>query len=913
MKSFLEEIVKYIDNQDRKISELVFILPSKRAGLFLKKEIAKFYSNTTLFAPIILSIEDFIAELSQLQLINNTETLFEFYETYLQTNVDTVKENFETFSAWAQTLIYDFNEIDRYCIDHNSFFNYLADIQDINHWYLQKEKTEMIKNYISFWKNLHIYYAEFSKKLLSKKTGYQGLLYREAANKIHEYADTTQKKHVFLGFNALNNAEQLIFQVLVEKSKAEIYWDIDRYFIQDKNHDASLFLRGYKNNWKYYKDNKFDWITDNFSSNKNVNIIGVPKNIGQAKYVGEILKTIPENKIGNTAVVLADEALLLPMLNSFPENIEAINITMGLPLKEVPMAAFFELLFKLHKQPSDKGIYYKTFLEVLNTQISYRLLDGVARKITDVINQENLIYITIDRLNELVEEKKEKEILTIMFSTWKTARHGIENAHKLIYYLKDKLDKEKHLLELEYTYRFHTVFNRLEELNNTFNYIESLTALYRLYQEIITSETLDFKGEPLKGLQLMGMLESRCLDFETVILTSVNEGVLPAGKSANSFIPYDLKKAYQLPTYKEKDAIYTYHFYHLMQRAKNVYLLYNTEVEGVSAGEKSRFLLQLDVDKLPNHSLNKFIVSTPVPQVLKRQMTVEKNEQVLLKLRNLMSYGLSPSAITSYIRNPMDFYYKYALGVKESEDVEETIAANTMGTVIHNVLENFYKPYLNQYITSEALKNMFPLIDDEVKKEFKKEYSTLDIRQGKNLLIYEVSKRYIYNFLKQEEKTILKGAKLKIIAIESDLKAQIKIPELDFPVFIKGKVDRIDELDGQLRIIDYKTGKVNQGDVEVVDWDVITTDYKHSKIIQVLAYSYMQYCKNEFEAPAHAGIISFKNLKGGFLKFGTKPSPMSRKKDNGITTDVLEEYLRVLKALILEIYDKHIPFTEKEV
>ncbi|WP_459210165.1 PD-(D/E)XK nuclease family protein [Aquimarina rhabdastrellae] len=914
MKSFLREVIEYADRQEeQKISDLIFILPSKRAGLFLKKELANYYKKQTLFAPNIISIEDFIAELSDLQLIDNTETLFEFYEAYLGVNMSQPKEDFETFSSWAQTLIYDFNEIDRYCIDHHSFFSYLSSIQDINHWYVQKEKTALIENYIIFWNNLYLYYQAFSEKLIQKKAGYQGLLYREAANKVEEYASNSTQKHFFVGFNALNNAEQQIFQVLLEKEKAEVFWDVDKIFIEDKNHDASLFVRDYLKHWNHYKKQPFKPTETQFALAKKIDIIGVPKNIGQAKYVGEILTLVPKDKLENTAVVLADEKLLLPMLNSFPKSVDAVNITMGLSLKDVPMAAFFELLFKLHKLPNEQGIYYKAILEVLNTQIATRILGELAQYIANEITKDNLIYISAAHLFSFTKNKQELNRLKLLFESWSNATIALERCHKIVYVLKECLDKEKHVLELEYAFRFHTVFNNLERLNTKFKYIESLSSLYRLYQEIITVDTLDFKGEPLRGLQLMGMLESRCLDFETVIITSVNEGILPAGKSANSFIPYDLKRTYKLPTYKEKDAIYTYHFYHLLQRAKQVYLLYNTEAEGVSAGEKSRFLLQLEINKQAQHEISHKVVATPVPRIQKTSITIQKNDQVLEKLRSLMSYGLSPSAITSYIRNPIEFYYRYILGIKESEVVEETIAANTMGTVIHNTLENFYKPFVGKNLELVDIKKMYKQIDKEVTQQFKEEYSSLDIKQGKNLLIYEVSKRYVYNFLKLEEDSLKQGKTLRIVAIESDLKAQIDIPELPFPVYIKGKVDRIDELDGQLRIIDYKTGKVMQGDVEVVDWDVITTDYKYSKIIQVLAYSYMQYKEKAFEMPAEAGIISFKNLKGGFLKFGTKASKMARKKDNAITTEVLEEYLKVLKALIIEIYDHNQPFIEKEV
>ncbi|WP_281989764.1 PD-(D/E)XK nuclease family protein [Aquimarina aggregata] len=911
MKSFLKEVLLELYTTTEDISNLIFLVPSKRAGLFLKKELLDIYREQSILVPEILSIEEFITKLSGLQQIDTIQTVFEFYETYLSTNTHLPKEDFETFTTWAQTLIYDFNEIDRYCIDHKSFFAYLSSIQDINHWYLQKEKTELVQNYIQFWESLLHYYDSFKNRLLSKKIGYQGLLYRKASEDIKEYVKTEKRKHILVGFNALNNAEQIIFQTLLEANLGDAYWDADTFFVENKYHEASLFLRGYKEQWEYYKNNTFKWIKNNFSEEKDIKLIGVPKNVGQGKCIGQILKKIPKQDIEKTALVLADEGLLQPLLNAMPNTVESVNITMGLPLKEIPVSSFFELLFELHKNDNHRGLYYKSVLEILNSRPAYWLLGDTAKQLINTISKENIVHVTLRNLQDQCSSK-EIQILDLLFKPWDGVAIALEHCRTIVQLIKEKLDKDKDALELEYIYQFYLIFNKLFTLYNTYKYITTIGALYTLYKDILMSETLDFSGEPFRGLQFMGMLESRCLDFETVIISSVNEGVLPAGKSTNSFIPYDLKRAYNLPTYKEKDAIYTYHFYRLIQRAKNVYLVYNTEDEGVGGGEKSRFLLQLDIDKRPKHTVTHYTVSSNVPKFNTQSHQVGKNNAVLIKLRELAAHGLSPSALTSYIRNPIDFYYKYVLGIRETDEVEETIAANTLGTVIHNTLETFYKPLENSFLSIDEIKRMRDAIDTELQAEFKREYADLDITQGKNLLIFEVAKQYIRNFLKSEEKVVSEGGKLKIIAIESNLKTQVQIPELDFPVYIKGKVDRIDELDGQLRVIDYKTGKVTRNDVVLMDWEVITEDYKYSKAVQVLAYGYMQHNENPISEAFTAGIISFKNLKEGYLKFGTKESIRSKPNHN-ITNETFEAYLSQLKKLILEIFNIEIPFIEKEV
>ena len=817
MKTFLQEVVDAIHEQEAAISELILILPSIRAGLFLKELIKKTYANQTLFAPEVISIEEFITTLSELQPIDNTTALFEFYNTYLQTHTDQEKEEFESFTPWAQTLIYDFNEVDRYLLDPKDFFNYLSGIKELeNHWYLQPEKTPLVSRYVSFWEKLEDYYTNFSKQLITSKKGYQGLQYRVAASKIDVYTQKTDKKHIFIGFNALNEAEQQIIQHLLDARKGRVFWDIDQRFYEDKNHGASLFVRQYVERWPHFKKTKPEWINAHFSSEKQLSIIGTPKQVGQAKYVGQLLAALPKEKLDRTAIVLGDESLLLPILNAIPESIKDINITMGLPLRQIPLAAFFETLLQIHIASGDKGFYYKPLLEVLHNQAVFWLLGTTCYTLSEKITQDNLVYPKLAQLIAHVPPSQ-TAIFKLLLGPIKTVATAISRFQQLIHLLKNHLENEQNLLELEYCYRFYVVFNKLQQLQEQYSYIKTLQGLQKLYHELLSTETLDFRGEPFKGLQLMGMLESRCLDFETVIITGVNEGVLPAGKTTNSFIPYDLKTNYELPTYKEKDAIYTYHFYRLLQRANTAYMIYNTESDGQNAGEKSRFLLQLDIEKEPLHTLHDYVVAATIPLVATPPLQISKNVAILEKLTALADYGFSPSALTGYIRNPIDFYHQYILGIREQDRVEETIAANTLGTVVHNVLENLYKPFVGSIITTSNIDGMLLEIHNQVHKEFQSVYAKMNITEGKNLVIFEVAKRYVFNLLKSEQRLLASGAELEIVAIERNLKAAINIPELDFPVYIKGKVDRVDRLNGQLRIIDYKTGNVTKSALEIAD------------------------------------------------------------------------------------------------
>lgn len=918
MIPFIKTVLLDLKSKKLNLEDLYFILPSKRAGVFLKHHLSTLLDQP-IFSPQIQSIEEFVEELSGLQTLPNTDLMFRFYETYRHLTKAEDQEPFESFTKWAQILLQDFNEIDRYLIPQEHIFDYLNAIKELNHWSLETNQTDLIKNHLKFWKHLKNYYSTFTEHLLQSKQGYQGLIYREAVENLEPYIENCNNKtHVFLGFNALNTAESQIIQGLLKSDLAHIFWDIDKAFIDDPIHDAGWFTRQHRKKWNYFKTQPFNWVTSYYKEFKNIKTIGIPKLVGQAKYIGKILEEITQEgtNLSNIAVVLGEEQLLLPVLNSIPKSITKLNVTMGLPLIYVPLASLFEQLFVLHKN-NPKQYYYKDVIGLLSHPSIYPLFEtqsnNVSSEIVAHIQKNNIVYITLIELKQL--SNSHNELIELLFQSWKNKPEiALKHGSDLIFKMKSNFDsdKNKHSLELEYLYRFNTLFNQLSELNTSYKYLDSIAALQTIYKELLSSETLDFKGEPLEGLQIMGMLESRVLDFETVIISSVNEGVLPSGKTNNSFIPFDVKIENSLPTFKEKDAVYTYHFYRLLQRAKNVYILYNTEIDALKGGEKSRFLTQLEIEGI--HNIQNTIVSPDVPLIEHKLAQITKTPSVIKQLKKLSSKGYSPSSLTNYIRNPMDFYYEKILGITEFEDVEENIAANTLGSVIHNSLEDFYKPLEGSLLTLEHLKGFKSQIKNMVTKHFEALYNKGGFSKGKNLIIFEIAQRYISNFINLEIESLKNGNEIKILSIEADEGIDIKIEGLDFPIKLKGKVDRIDSFNGTTRVIDYKSGKVEQGKVEIVDWEDLTTDYnKYSKSFQILCYAYMMRQQNRIELPIEAGIISFKNLNEGFLKFGKKASSHARTKDQLITDETLDNFEIELKKLISEICNPNIDFIEKEL
>ena len=415
-------------------------------------------------------------------------------------------------------------------------------------------------------------------------------------------------------------------------------------------------------------------------------------------------------------------------------------------------------------------------------------------------------------------------------------------------------------------------------------------------------ETLDFIGQPLTGFQIMGMLESRNLDFETVIITSVNEGILPSGKSNNSFIPFDVKRDYGLPTYKEKDAIYVYHFYRLIQRAKNIYITYNTEPDVLEGGEKSRLITQLLTDKNLEEHITHTIATPKISIDPKPLIQIEKDGQFMEDLRTFAQNGFSPTSLTNYIRNPIDFYTRNILKINDLEEVEENIAANTFGTIIHDSLEQLYTPLINQVLTEEHIKSIKNQVSEIVQHQFTQNLSGVDISKGKFLLVYNVILKYLHNFL-DDELQQLKRHEIKILALEERYEELITVPGLDFPIKLKGTLDRVDEFDSTIRIIDYKTGKVEAKNVKVTDWEALITDYDKSKAFQLLCYAYL-YSKKHGKSDVLAGIISFKHLSKGLFSF-------SEDKDTRIHADTLATFENYLFRLISEICNPEVSLTEK--
>lgn len=935
MQSFLEKTVDYLfEKYGEGISELCIVLPNRRAGLFLKTHFSKRLKKV-FWSPEIYATEDFIALLAELEMADTTTQLFELYETIKEVNLQQ-SETFNDFSKWGQILLSDFNEIDRYLIDAKQLFGNLQNIKELESWSLNNEEelTDFQKQYLEFWKLIGHYYSNFTKRLLDKNQAYQGMAYRIVAGKAEQCVKKhSWKKIIFAGFNALNKAEEKIIETLVNADLAEIVWDTDTYYLNNPNQEAGRFIRRYNDSgrFKNIKANNIS-IEETLLSNekKTITVIGAAKNIAQAKVAGNLIDELQQLHPGlqTTALVLADENLLFPVLHSLPENLRDINVTMGYPLRNTPVSGYFDLIFSMHENALklSKGkipysYYHSDVIKILHHPYTAIALSSTnkksIKKAIHAIQERNIVFASQSLLSSIFSEFKfqaEWEHLQPIFDFWKTPEDALACIHYLIDALKqgiiDNLESDTKVnLELEYLFAFTKIIKRIQTLMASYHSIQDVLTLRGILNQLVRSSTLPFYGEPLMGLQVMGMLETRTLDFENVILLSCNEDILPSGKTVNSFIPFELKRFFGLPTYMDKDAIFSYHFYRLLQRATTIYLIYNTENDELGNGEKSRFLTQLlyELPKVnPHVIINEKLLNVPVIPVTDEHIAIQKTPKILDILNQKAAYGFSPSALNKYRNCSLEFYFHVVAGLKAADEIEESIGADTLGNSIHEVLEILYKPAIGKKLTEALIAEMQKNAENVMMAVFEKKYSKSEMSYGKNLLTLKVALKFITNFLRLESQRLKesekKGIPQMIMALEEELLAELSVNGA--PVKIKGKADRIDHVGSVTRIIDYKTGLAENRELKLEEWDDIRTDAKLAKSFQLLMYALMYQKMN----PAMtdnllSGIISFRSLSEGLKTVKVNNVDV-------LNSETLSEFEVQVKQILADIFNPEIPFQQ---
>jgi hypothetical protein len=924
MTVFLEQIAKklLLLTKDELRNTLV-ILPNRRAKLYLNKHIAN-NIDAPIWSPEIISINDFIFNNLNISNINNIELILKLYEVHRKLEQENT-QSLDQFTTWAELQLSDFNEIDLYLVSAKKLFTYLSDAKKIEQWDLEYENlTREEKNYLKFYESLDKYYLELKKLLLSEDKAYQGMAYRMMSENFSE--TKLNYSNIFIaGFNSLSPSEDSIFKKLQSEHGARIFWDIDKYYYNNKSHEAGIPLRRQLANEDI---SKLSFISDNLSTtSKNINIYGINGNIAQVKFAGQLLteQFADNNTLEESAVILANEELMIPMISSIPDEINKFNLTMSFPLRLHPTYDIVMNIIDLYKnhnfendRKTDLNVYYKSFLNFIQHPYIQDIIDSnnnISKDLIHRINKDNISRITINYqyLSKLSSESENlKSLISILNNTSNNTNSILDIIIEIFKLLQSQNSSD---LNDRYFSHYIEILSSLRELISGTAYIQKLTTLNRWIQNTINQAPIPFSGEPLSGLQIMGMLETRTLDFKNLIILSVNEGILPNTKPYQSFILFDIKKEFNMPLPSENDAIMAYHFYRLLQRAKNINLIYNTSPGKIQGNEMSRFIKQIELE-LPQINPNISIKHQMIDfnfQVEDKVQNIEiyKTDAILNKIKKYATEkAFSPSSLNNLKKCSYYFYLQKIVGLKADDIIEEQLAYNTQGTIIHKTLEEFYIDFLNKKITEEYLKNN----EDKIFKIFEgiisKDFENLNIKTGRGLITKKILEQYIKGFIKKE-KAYISENECTIIGLEENLSKEIdiKIDNEILKVKFGGNADRIDKNKNTIRIIDYKTGKVEEKNVKINKnkktdyWGNMFTD-KLDKAFQLMMYAWMYWDKIIDGFSLESGIIALKNNSNYY--------PLNIYKNQKISKENIDRFEEDITKLIQDLFNPEIAFSQRK-
>ncbi len=930
MPDFLEKVAREILTHHPDLRNIEIVLPSRRAAVFLKEEFGKLVDRPV-WSPRIITSEDFVLESLNMELADQATLIFKLYQSYVKL-VPEPRDSFAEFIHWGMMLLADYNELDRYLVDEQQLFDYLSDIERIKRWDLQAgEMSDMLKSYLKMWESLPGIYREFTNQLKRERRVYQGLAYRESVDKLENLLENIiarKSKIYFVGFNALNKAEEQIMLRLYREGLATFYWDVDHYYFSDKNQEAGLFLRKSLLVKALLDKDQFHWITDDLSSGgKKIRIISANGDHEQALVANKIISENSPADQKQIAMVMADERLLPAFLNNLSDHTESLNITMGLPLKESSLAGFFELLLGMFRDQEQSrrvdangnpAFHHQKWNDLLSHSLSHLWMNQSANlsQLQDTIVQRNYIYLSAEQLEEWYPEMLGQSVLDFF---GKVSNSSISQSWCLLAELaEDLFHRADTKLNLPQSlYGFFKVFNRLAELMKEYPFVQDWQTALRFFRDLLAAETVDIMGDPLQGLQVMGMLETRTLDFKKVVISSLNEDVLPKGRSENSLIPFEVRREFGLPTYLDKDAVFAYHFYRLLQRAEDITLIYNNAARGLHTGEPSRFIRQLQFElKERNEKVSISEQSWHSEIKPAESESVTKSASVLRDMKNVAMKGISPSALIDYVNDGTEFYRKRILKLQEAEEVEEVAGYDTQGNVVHKILEDFYRPVLD-YRQDKGVLNLdlacYKLKSTEltglVERQLKEESGLQDLDAGKNLIIKEILTGMIQRFLNKEREELLKLGQqdevLTLLGLEKNYAASLYLKN-GLEVRIHGNIDRVDRMMGSTRIVDYKTGAVDSRNLEIKDWPNLRQPKDGNKSLQLMMYAWLYMKNNPSMATVQAGIISLRDTSKWLI-------PLKCFGKVEISRDLIQEFEVFLTALLEEIFDPQHPFEKNPV
>lgn len=888
---FLNKIIHELLAQNPDLSEFNIVLPGKRPIVFIRQILEEnHYSG---FLPNFFTIEELIDRIADKQPVQGISLWLFAFDVYRSLGL-IPKDDFADFLKWFPTLQKDWDDILKFSDSDEAVLQYMFDEERIKEWAQDLGDDEDVprKKFLNFWQNMNIFLPVLKKKLQEKNWATSGMIHETAKAKIVDFAKNTSEHFVFCGFNAFTPVEEKLVRSLLQWNKGQCFFQADRYYFDDERQEAGKFLRNHKT-WKEFDDNRaFQWIENDFNQPKNIKVYEVSGNVTQTKVLPEIFNEIENKTYSNTAVVLLDENLLPASLDVM-YGVDNLNITMGFPLKNLSFSNAIKQLFYLQKQleKNRSSYYYRDIFPILEELPKSAEDEIVISNFKAKIEERNIVYISRKLLDELLSGLSYYNLL-------KKADHTGVYLDTLIDFCRDIKWLEIDDIQYENVSHFENAFRIIKNQLSPYDFEIKMETLEILINQHVNSESIDFQGEPLRGLQIMGLLETRLLNFENVIMLSVNEGKLPLGNSQNTYIPFDIRRYFDLHTFLENDSIYAYHFYRLIQDSKNVHLLYNALSSGVNTGEKSRFITQIEMES--SHPIEHLIIENSSEPIASMPIEIPKTEIVMERLQKWKE-KVSASHLTSYLYNPIDFYLSKILKTSETDEIEEELSVKNYGNLVHYSLQEVYELLKGKVLKERDLQSSIKDIDKYINVAIEKlKHQPEFYEKGMNFIHRAIAKKVIENVLNHDLELVKNGNTLEILDIEKRFENVDFYLDTNDKISFFGFIDRIDRLNGTLRIIDYKTAKIKNLTVKIDENNV--ADYFHNserkQALQLCIYHYVVQNLPEFWGlPIETGIWSFAEAKKGVV---------SLQFDKGDIDDAMQS----VKNLILEILNPDLSFKE---
>jgi len=946
--TFLSKLAKHLQSQyDLSRQELTLVFPNKRAAFYLRDELKK-NSQQTIWMPQMLSIQEAFTQWSGIALADSLDVLFELIDIDAEQHVEQ-NSDLNVFGSQATQMAKDFDDIDQYNIDAKFVFNYVLDNKKLEIWNFDEEKSkEKEKKYLHFFQSLYDYYLRLRDRLSKQGKGYYGMITRHLSElpKAELLERVGDRKIVFAGFNALTTTEERIIDALVKNGKADILFDYDAYYLDDPNNEAGFFGRRYQaKHPQWLKDGISDRLQ---TEKKSIHIISASGNALQAKALQAKLQETNEER---QAVILPDQNLLIPVLNGIPKTYSSFNVSMGYPLAKTPVNQLVKEYFALcrRKRISRKiteneterlaeGWYIWSVLHLMDLEIVKIIFprneqEAFSRWKYDAVQNGKFIFENND-IENLKQTPNIQAFLKILLphADGRSPQAILDDINQVLAFIAQMIQAKGEANEnnflLNQVSEIGKIISRLQNIveRNT-KYISDLQSVDTLYRALASGASLRLNSSAMEGLQIIGLLETRCLDFERLHLLSANEGILPPDKSMGSFIPQFIRRASGLPGYAESQAVLAYHFYHLLQSGEEIYLYYN-DLGETFGGEASRFILQIKHELAQNANITiteEAFSSAAEPSLEVKALCAQKSEETLARLHYLtQEKGLSPSALSTYLNCPLKYFLRYIADIKDNS-VEEDTGSNVIGTIIHDTLEFLFADYLpvdgklqviDKKLFDEKIK---PLWEQKLAQSIAKNTPNGFPDVGFNYLNHVTIEQQLKNYLRYTSEQV-KDSTLTILKTEEDLRSNLHTDNGDF-VF-GGRADRIDQFDGLTRVIDYKTGHVDNSDLRVPVRHLSESALEYlrqipDKALQLLLYKYMYLKGNDKLSPdqvagAIHGLKYANNIEFGLYRANIKKDDADA--DSNFLGDdtFIKDMEALLAAVVAEMLDPEIAFVQAE-